>query len=216
MITLKLTSNRVILFKTFVVLKGLILLMDVNCLALFSKSISLLVENSYKFLNRNLLVSSYYIFNLSSGFSRKLEKVGQEQSPRTKDKPLKQSGIVSDFNQINITQNLFLGLGSAVMDSRGEGAINSDKISSNFEILPYVQSHLYNCNIYNEVVPKVKPIGEGNGNPLQCSCLENPKDGGAWWTVIYGVAQSWTRLKRLSSSNRLNLRVIPSSVSVSN
>ena len=37
--------------------------------------------------------------------------------------------------------------------------------------------------------------GEGNGNPLQCSCLENPRDGGAWWAVISGVAQSWTRLK---------------------
>ena len=44
-------------------------------------------------------------------------------------------------------------------------------------------------------------IGEGNGNPLQCSCLENPKDGGAWWAALYGVAQSWTRLKRLSSSS---------------
>ena len=43
-------------------------------------------------------------------------------------------------------------------------------------------------------------IGEGNGNPLQCSCLENPRDGGDWWAAIYGVAQSWTRLKRLSSS----------------
>ena len=43
--------------------------------------------------------------------------------------------------------------------------------------------------------------GEGNGNPLQCSCLENPRDGGAWWATIYGVAQSWTRLKRLSSSS---------------
>ena len=42
--------------------------------------------------------------------------------------------------------------------------------------------------------------GEGNGNPLQCSCLENPRDGGAWWAAIYGVAQSRTRLKRLSSS----------------
>jgi len=37
--------------------------------------------------------------------------------------------------------------------------------------------------------------GEGNGNPLQCSCLENPRDGGAWWAAIFGVAQSWTRLK---------------------
>ena len=44
-------------------------------------------------------------------------------------------------------------------------------------------------------------IGEGNGNPLQCSCLENPKDGGAWWAAVYGVAQSRTRLKQLSSSS---------------
>ena len=44
-------------------------------------------------------------------------------------------------------------------------------------------------------------IGEGNGNPLQCSCLENPRDGGAWWAAIYEVAQSWTRLTRLSSSS---------------
>ena len=43
--------------------------------------------------------------------------------------------------------------------------------------------------------------GEGNGNPLQCSCLETPRDGGAWWAAVYGVAQSWTRLKRLSSSS---------------
>ena len=38
-------------------------------------------------------------------------------------------------------------------------------------------------------------IGEGNGNPPQCSCLENPRDGGAYWAAVYGVAQSWTRLK---------------------
>ena len=44
-------------------------------------------------------------------------------------------------------------------------------------------------------------IGEGNGNPLQCSCLENPRDGGACWAAVYGVAQSRTRLKRLSSSS---------------
>ena len=44
-------------------------------------------------------------------------------------------------------------------------------------------------------------IGEGNGNPLQCSCLENPRDGGAWWAAVYGVAQSRTRLKQLSSSS---------------
>ena len=46
-------------------------------------------------------------------------------------------------------------------------------------------------------------IGEGNGNPFHCSCLENPRDrdGGAWWVAISGVAQSWTQLKRLSSSS---------------
>ena len=44
-------------------------------------------------------------------------------------------------------------------------------------------------------------IGEGNGNPLQCSCLKNPRDGGAWWAAVYGISQSWTWLKRLSSSS---------------
>ena len=44
-------------------------------------------------------------------------------------------------------------------------------------------------------------MGEGNGNPLQCSCLENPRDGGAWWAAVYGVAQSRTRLKWLNSSS---------------
>ena len=44
-------------------------------------------------------------------------------------------------------------------------------------------------------------MGEGNGNPLQCSCLENPRDRGAWWAAVCGVTQSWTRLKRLNSSS---------------
>ena len=52
-------------------------------------------------------------------------------------------------------------------------------------------------------------IGEGNGNPLQCSCLENPREGGAWWATIYGVAQSRTRLKRLSSSSSRVLSRVP-------
>ena len=49
----------------------------------------------------------------------------------------------------------------------------------------------------------VRSPGEGNGNPLQCSCLENPRDGGAWWAAVYGVVQSGTRLKRLSSSSSI-------------
>ena len=50
--------------------------------------------------------------------------------------------------------------------------------------------------------------GVGNGNPLQCSCLENPRDGGAWWAAVYGVAQSRTRLKRLSSSSSSSIHTI--------
>ena len=49
-------------------------------------------------------------------------------------------------------------------------------------------------------------IGEGNGNPLQCSCLENPRDRGVWCTAVYGVAQGRTQLKRLSSSSSLHFR----------
>ena len=51
-------------------------------------------------------------------------------------------------------------------------------------------------------------IGEGNGNPLQCSCLENPRDRGAWWAAVYGVAQSWTWLKRRSSSSSSNMYLL--------
>ena len=56
-------------------------------------------------------------------------------------------------------------------------------------------------------------IGEENGKLLQCSCLENPRDGGAWWAAIYAVAQSRTRLKRLSSSSssRLVITFLPRS-----
>ena len=49
--------------------------------------------------------------------------------------------------------------------------------------------------------------GEGNGNPLQCSCLENPRNGGAWWAAVSGLAQSRTQLKRLSSSSSICLKV---------
>ena len=54
-------------------------------------------------------------------------------------------------------------------------------------------------------------IGGGNGNPLQCSCLESPRDGGAWWAAVYGVAQSWTQLKRLSSSCIFHIQSITKS-----
>ena len=54
--------------------------------------------------------------------------------------------------------------------------------------------------------------GEGNGNPLQCSCLENPRDGGAWWAAVYGVAQSRTRLKWLSSSSEERTLTSPGTI----
>ena len=50
-------------------------------------------------------------------------------------------------------------------------------------------------------------IREGNGNPLHCSCLENLRDGGAWWAAIYGVTQSWTWLKWLSNSLAVDLNM---------
>ena len=62
----------------------------------------------------------------------------------------------------------------------------------------------------------VKVFGEGNGTPLQYSCLENPRDGGAWWAAVYGVTQSRTRLKRLSSSSSKGIQCIPGSSSVKN
>ena len=49
-----------------------------------------------------------------------------------------------------------------------------------------------------ETLTSIMMVGEGNGNPFQYSCLENPVDSGAWWAAGHGVAQSWTRLKRLS------------------
>ena len=60
--------------------------------------------------------------------------------------------------------------------------------------------------VRNDWATSLSCVGEGNGNPLQCSCLEKPRDGGAWWAAVYGVAQSWTWLKRLSSSNSSRVR----------
>ena len=61
-------------------------------------------------------------------------------------------------------------------------------------------NHLLLCHpllLLPSIFPNIRVFS--NGNPLQCSCLENPRDGGAWWAAIYGVAQSWTWSKRLSS-----------------
>ena len=77
-----------------------------------------------------------------------------------------------------IQVNLFLALddsaGAKIMDG-GPGAILSFKTFLSF---------------INRLIVTI--YGEGNGNPLQCSCLESPRDGGAWWAAVYGAAQSWT------------------------
>ena len=64
---------------------------------------------------------------------------------------------------------------------------------------------MWSLRVGHDWATSLSCIGEGNGNPLQCSCLENPRDWGAWWATICGVAQSQTRLKRLSSSSSSRL-----------
>ena len=60
---------------------------------------------------------------------------------------------------------------------------------------------MWSLRVGHDWVTSLSRIGERNGNPLQCSCLENPRDRGAWWAAVYGVTQSRTRLTRLSSSS---------------
>ena len=78
-------------------------------------------------------------------------------------------------------------------------------------VLPIHSSYIFGNNssmgslgVGHDWTTSLSCIGEGNGNPLQCSCLENPRDGGAWGAAVYGVAQSWTWLKRLSSSSSMD------------
>ena len=74
------------------------------------------------------------------------------------------------------------------------------------------KSCVYACRVTSVVSDSLRPCrllpGEGNGSPLQYSCLENPRDGGAWWAAICGVAQSRTRLERLSSSRLWPARLL--------
>ena len=70
-------------------------------------------------------------------------------------------------------------------------------------VLRFMGSHRVGHDWATDLIWRAK----GNGNPLQCSCLENPRDSGAWWAAVYGVAQSWTQLKRLSSSSSKSQRL---------
>ena len=76
------------------------------------------------------------------------------------------------------------------MGNRQVGRAGWDELSTGIHTFPR-----------EKLIANVKYIGEGNGTPLQRSCLENPRDGGAWRAAVSGVAQSQTRLKRLSSSS---------------
>ena len=97
-----------------------------------------------------------------------------------------------------------------LLDTQGRGKGNIlgrhwDQLSVWVSSLP----SLYTLDSSTFQIPgKVSIWTKENGNPLQCSCLENPRDGGAWWAAIYGVAQSRTRMKQLSSSSRTKENVI--------
>ena len=86
---------------------------------------------------------------------------------------------------------------------------------SDFSCLPWlwcfwrVQQVGYSVNCSCLVLSHRLGLGEGNGNPFQYSCLENPVDGGAWWAAVRRVAQGWTRLKRFSSSSRSRINCWP-------
>ena len=89
------------------------------------------------------------------------------------------------------------------------GTRQFDAVEAQIQCLPLLHEELKTVDLeaWDRITPQGEPTGsytkilQGNGTPLQCSCLENPRDRGAWWAAVYGVTQSRTRLKRLSSSS---------------
>ena len=75
-----------------------------------------------------------------------------------------------------------------------EESDTTERLHFYFSLLSMMLAMSFSCMVLI-MLRYVPSIREGDGNPLQCSCLENPRDGGAWWAAIYGVAQSRTRLK---------------------
>ena len=84
------------------------------------------------------------------------------------------------------------------METVTDSIFLGSKITADGDCSHEIKRHLL---LGRKIMTNLDSILEGNGNPLQCSCLEYPMDGGAWWAVVHGVAKSWTRLKRLSSSS---------------
>ena len=93
--------------------------------------------------------------------------------------------------------------GKKKSEKQAESAANVSEVVGNAEVFNFDRLCCYESDATERLHFhfSLSHNGEGNGNPLQCSCLENPRDGRAWWAAISGVAQSRTRLKRLSSSS---------------
>ena len=85
------------------------------------------------------------------------------------------------------------------METVADFILRGSKITADGDCNHEIKRHLLLGRKFMTNLDRI--FGEGNGNPLQSSCMENPRDGGAWWAAVYGVAQSWTRLKWLSSSS---------------
>ena len=120
----------------------------------------------------------------------------------------------SRFPKRPVLSSLVLFLESCVcppaVPFRTQGQRRSVETGKCSRCLPGVNCKVFATNpgVLRLLPTSVKLCGEGNGNPLQYSCLENPRDGGAWWAAVYGVTQSQIRLKRLSSSS--NMKLCPS------
>ena len=96
-------------------------------------------------------------------------------------------------------------VGSILLATLGEKAVAPHSITLAWKI-PWMKEpgrlqSMGSLRVRHDWATSLSCIGEGDGNPLRCSCLENPRDGASWWAAVYGVAQSRTRLKWLSSSS---------------
>ena len=95
------------------------------------------------------------------------------------------------FSNADIEESAF----SSFTDiSDTEGHLNCPDVFPSFYSSPLLKCLAYNAGDLGSIPGAVRSSGEGNGNPLQYSCLENPMDGEAWWATVHGVAKSWTRL----------------------
>ena len=117
---------------------------------------------------------------------------------------LTQMGSQDNVNKLGLSQTNYSG-GLAYIQRNQANAMATHSSTLAWKI-PWTEEpgrlqSMGSLRVEHVWVTSLSRIGEGNGNSLQCSCLENPRDGIACWAAVYGVAQSWTRLKQLSSSS---------------